>query len=441
MLLVSAPYAPLVMANWTGSLETLGQATSEIRGEKSELTLWGDALYVSDNRETQFHLLLNQQVWDSSETEFYQLYINQHLSNYQSLSFGRFQKSDFSGFYIIDGILYGHAFNENRMHIYAGKPKRLDGFLISEGDLILGLEGFIAAKHFGMFSAASNSTEEPTSDYYTVTHSHRLGLQYQKGADHVTPDLSTQESMKSLNRVAIVSHALIKNNQSSKMARYTQQDIEMNAELNYLASDNALEKLSLEGMFPLASKTQLGLWLKHYAYLESAIDFRGQFYKFLNQGDQTEYLANIYFSPKRHDKHSLEFRFVEREIGEEGRGLALNSYFHGESVSIESRLELLDFMRQDHIGLFLGAKHSTGPFSKVAINTIFRVQQSQLRATSQTYGVELRWDWRPHRTWFLYCSGEFINQEKYDSDYSLSFPDDEYRVSLSLSKNWDTARQ
>ena len=441
LLLVSALYTPFAMANWTGSLETLGQATSEIRGEESELILWGNSLYVSDNRETQFHLLFNQQVWDSSETEFYQLYINQHLSKSESLSVGRFQKTDFSGFYIIDGFLYSRAQDKNKFYAYAGKPKRLEGFLVSEGDLIMGVEGFVAEKHFGLSRANADSAKTPISNHYTVSHSHRVGMQYQKGASPTQSSLSTVSPTKSLSRVALVSRALIKDDRPPMRVRYTQDDIEINGEVNYLLSDNEIEKLSVDGMFPLTAKTQVGMGLNHYAYLEPAIDFKSQFYKFLNQGNQTEYLASMYFYPRRYERHSLDFRFVEREIGEEGKGLAFNSFLYRGGVSFESRLELLDFMRQDHVGLYVGAKHSTGPFSEVAINTVFRVQQSQLRATTQTYGVELRWDWKPHRTWLLYCSGEFINQEQYDGDYSLSFPDDEYRVSFSLSKNWDTANK
>ena len=440
LLLVNTLYTPFAMANWTGSLEALGQATSEIRGEESELSLWGDSLYVSDNRETQFHLLFNQRVLDSSETEFYQLYINQHLSKSESLSVGRFQKTDFSGLYIIDGFLYSHAQDKNKFYAYAGKPKRLEGFLVSEGDLIMGVEGFVSEKRFEMSRANADSAKTPISNQYTVSHSHRVGMQYQKGASQTKSSLSTAGPAKSLSRVAFVSRALIKNDRPPMKVRYTQDDIEINGEANFLLGDNEIEKLSIDGMFPLTAKTQVGMGLNHYAYLEPAIDFKSQFYKFLNQGNQTEYLASMYFFPRRYERHSLDFRFVEREIGEEGKGLAFNSFLYRGALSFESRLELLDFMRQDHVGLYVGAKHSTGPFSEVAINTVFRVQQSQLRATTQTYGVELRWDWKPHRTWLLYCSGEFINQEQNDGDFSLSFPDDEYRVSLSLSKNWDTAK-
>lgn len=439
LLSVSVLYTPPVTANWTGSLETLGQATSEIRGEESELSLWADGLYVSDDRETQFHLLLNQQVWDSSETEFYQLYINQHLSRFQSLSIGRFQKTDFSGFYIIDGLLYSHAQDKNRFYAYAGKPKRLEGFLVSEGDLIMGLEGFVAEKQFRTSRANAGSTRTSSSNQYVVTHSHRLGLQYQKGASQTNSGVLEVGPTETVNRVGLVSRALIKNDSSPMKLRYTQDNIEINGAVNYLLGDNDIEKLTIDGTLPLTAKTQLEMAANHYAYLEPAINFKSQFYKFLNQGNQTEYLASMYFFPRRHEKHSIEFRFIEREIGEEARGLAFNSFLYRGTLSIESRVELLEFMRQDHVGIYVGAEQSTGPFSKVSINTVFRVQQSQLRDKTQIYGVELRWDWKPHRTWLLYCSGEFINQEKYNGDYSLGFPDDDYRLSVSLSKNWDAA--
>lgn len=420
-------YSPVLQAGWTGSLETLGQSSSSIRGEEeNEFLMWGDAHYINASRDTEFNLLFTQQIKDRQETEIYQLFVSREFSSTDKINIGRFQKSDMSGFYIIDGILFNSRADKLNFNLYAGKPKRLEGFSITEGTGIAGADLFIPPHEIKVSGRQS----------FTATHQHKLSVQHQQDEISVS---QTNLQNKHLDRIGLTSQIIFQPQHiAPSNSAFYNRDVEVNGALSFHLQTAAIENLYFKTALPLSEKLLLDLSVKHNSYPNPAIDFKSQFYKLFNRGEQSEVQSSLYFSPRAHEQHAIEIRYIQREVGDEGEGLAFNSEFSWSQLRLKSRLEFFDFMDQDHAGIYLNIEHALGSFSKIALGSVFRVQQSQLRHTTQVYGVEARWDWKIERDLLFYCSAELINQDRFDDFYNLRTPNDDYRFSVSLTKYWDT---
>ena len=420
-------YSPALQAGWTGSLETLAQSSTRIRGEESEAIMWADAQYINTLNDIELNVLMTQQVNDEQESEIYQLFVSKKFSNANRVSMGRFQKSDMSGFYIIDGILFNSKADTLNFNLYAGKPQRVEGFTVKKGKGIAGADLFIPPQK-NTFSGKQT---------FTANHQHKLSIQHQQD-DYSSAQTATHTHH--LDRVGLTSHISIKP-QAFPVSDFSPKHIEIDAAINFHLQAEIIEKFYFNTALTLNEKLMLNISIKHDSYPDPAIDFKSQFYKLFNQGEQSEFQSNLYFSPRHAMQHSVEFRYIQREVGSEGRGLAFDSDFDWSQLNLKSRLEIFDFMNQKHAGIYLNVEHALSSFSKLSLGSVIRIQQSQLRHDTVIYGAEMRWDWKIERDLLFYCSAEFINQDRFKDIselYNLRAPNDDYRLSVSLTKYWDT---
>ncbi len=107
--------------------------------------LWGDARLISLKQDWQMKVSAAQRISslaNDSQGKLYQAFVEKHLRFLDShLRLGRFQRTDVSGLYTLDGAQLDYRLAGWYWQFYGGSPHRIDHVQSADGDYVFGLAG------------------------------------------------------------------------------------------------------------------------------------------------------------------------------------------------------------------------------------------------------------------------------------------------------------
>ncbi|KXJ39403.1 MAG: hypothetical protein AXA67_02415 [Methylothermaceae bacteria B42] len=107
--------------------------------------LWGDARLISLKQDWQMKISAAQRISslaNDSQGKLYQAFLEKHFTFLDShLRLGRFQRTDVSGFYTLDGAQFDYRLSGWHWQFYGGNPHRMDQVQSVDGDYVFGVAG------------------------------------------------------------------------------------------------------------------------------------------------------------------------------------------------------------------------------------------------------------------------------------------------------------
>ena len=132
--------------NVSATLETKFQVDNRFTENPRVLgEFWGDARLFSHAQDWQMQVSATQRISslaNDSQGKLYQAFLDKHFQLLDShLRLGRFQRTDVSGFYTLDGAQFDYRLSGWHWQLYGGSPHRMDHMQSVDGDYVFGVAG------------------------------------------------------------------------------------------------------------------------------------------------------------------------------------------------------------------------------------------------------------------------------------------------------------
>ena len=358
------------------------------------------------NLESELHGALSFSLFHleaKDETSLGQLYLEKHFSNNQSVfTLGRMQRSDASGFYILDGVLVKQSNDSASLTMYSGKPSRIEHFRSIEGKAIYGVD---LRSAFSLFS------------YYKIDSN--IGWQH-------------LEQSESFDRFNIQARGL----QQEASITFFPTDFSFSG--SYLPSEDLWESVHINALrdFSLQENASIRLRLNYQIYVpsEEETSFKDRFYFLYARGYQSQFKTGVQFISNDAYTCSLSGRKVVNEWGGDGYGVVSNFEYRSiRGWQWTTQFDRLILPGEYMNSLYVETQKTLSSMTRGRFSGVFQQQHKQISGDNQGKGIEIHLERRIRfkamlNAFWLALEGNYINNTRLE---------DEYRIALRLNYRFD----
>ncbi len=355
--------------------------------------LWGDVDLTSTKGGWGAHLSWVNQVSslsDNSGSRLYQAYWEKKLPNWGSnLRLGRFQRTDLSGFYILDGGQWDTQWNQWQLQAYGGQAKRFDQIFTADIDAIYG------------FSAAYSGTP----DYRwgsMVWSGYHAQLGYQQVYHHDT----SRRIQASFSNQGLLGEK-----------RFW----EMNLSGTYHFDRTRLENVWFHGFADLTRTLRLRSNFEHYRPLNPLPSFRERFVYAYASGGQSLLRIDLQHSLLPKFSYFVGGQRSTREDSFEGLGIRGGFDYRLRSGRLSASYDWLKFGQDSAHSSYLHADHALNSRLEIWANTALRHEDKRLYGINWSYGGEGGFRYQINSAWAIITSLSYIANSQRKSDYIGAF--------------------
>jgi hypothetical protein len=356
-----------------------------VRGE-----LWGDVDLLATQGKWGAHFTWANQISsleDDSGSRLYQAYWEKNLPGWGSnLRLGRFQRTDLSGFYILDGGQWNTQWNQWELQAYGGQAKRFDQLFTANIDAIYGIDA--------AYSGAPNYRLGPVT-----WRNYRAQLGYQQ----VYYD-NTSHRMQ----------AVLSSQGSLDEKRFW----EMNLSGHYQINRSRLENVWFHGFADVTRTLRFRSNFEHYRPRNPLPSFRERFVDAYATGRQSllRMEAQHVLLQKLSYFIGLQ-RAARKDIDEEGLGARGGFEYRTGSGRISANYDWLKFGQDSAHSGYLHARHALNSRFEVWANAALRHEDKRLSGINWSYGGGSGFLYQISSAWAINSSLNYIANSQRKSDY------------------------
>ncbi|MCC7091965.1 MAG: hypothetical protein IT524_08445 [Nitrosomonas sp.] len=379
----------------SGVLENKMQVDNRLtRDPRVRWELWGDVDVLSTRGKWSAHFTWANQVSsleNNSGSRLYQAYWEKNLSDWGSnLRLGRFQRTDLSGFYVLDGGQWNTQWNQWELQAYGGQAKRFDQLFTANIDAIYGVD--VA---------------------YSGTPNYHLGpvtwrnYRVQVGSQQVHHNDNSSYRMQ----------AVLSSQGSLDETRFW----EMNLSGNYNISRSQFENAWFHGFADLTRTVRLRSNFEHYQPRNPLPSFRERFVYAYATGGQSLWRMEAQHALRQNLNYFIGWQRSTREDNHDGLGARSGFEYRTGSGRISATYDWLKFGQDSAHSGYLHASHALNSRLEVWINGALRHEDKRLYGINWSYGGESGFRHHISSAWAINGSFSYIANSERKSDYIGAF--------------------
>ena len=390
----------------SGNLEMLTERDDRLFQNKSRNEQHLNLAYQDPELELRGALSLSlSQREDQNENSLSQLYLEKHLNKRRSLlKLGRMQRSDASGFYILDGLMLKQSNNTTGLTLYAGKPSRIDYFRSIEGKAIYGVDLRATLSRFDHYKVDSN-----------------IGWQ-------------RLEPSNSLGRINIHSRGVYSQSANSVTSRHETPPLFSPSAFafsgSYLLEENHWESIQLSAYRDIALQEETSMRFRaHYEIFtpnEEVITFKDRFYSLYARGYQSQFKAGFQVHSQHTPTYAISGYKVVNKWGDNGYGMSANFEYRGtKGWQCKTQVDRLMLPSEYMNSLYLETRKTLTSMLRGNLSVVLQQQHKRLTGDNQSKGLEARLERRvkfktlPNALWFA-AEGYYIQNTRLNNETRLS---------------------
>lgn len=320
-----------------------------------------DVTYVDEQQGLSSGLSMALRQGEENEGDLYQLYLEKNLGQYSSFTFGRMQRADSLGFYILDGISLITGNDSLMCFFYGGIPRRIDDYTSVEADELYGID--VQFQDLGLHHLL------PSTSFIVVQG--RIGWQ------HLVDDAYQNRLNWGLSSTGEISNGV-----------FTGFGLIFNG--TYIIDDRYSEDILISAHGDFKTKSRIQIDYERYSPDEPYLTFRERFYSVYTRGRQTALTGSVLFSSGENIEWTLRARTVDRESGANGYGGTAGVAMHKYSgTDYASQLDYLDLDQESALSLYMEVDSSLSYKTRARLGAALQHQEKLLSASNDAAGLEL----------------------------------------------------
>jgi len=375
----------------SGVLENKMQVDNRLTHDPRVLwELWGDVDVSSPRGKWGAHFTWANQISsleDNSGSRLYQAYWEKKLPNWGSnLRLGRFQRTDLSGFYVLDGGQWNTQWNQWELQVYGGQARRFDQLFTANIDAIYGAD--VA------YSGTPNYRLGPVT-----WRNYRAQLGFQQVYHD---DMSSYRA-----QIAF----------SSQGSLDEKRFWEMNLSGNYYIDRSRFENAWFHGFADLTRTLRLRSNFEHYQPRNPLPSFRERFVYAYATGGQSLWRMEAEHALQPKLSYSIGLQRSNRQDSHDGLGVRSGFEYRTGSGRISATYDWLKFGQDSAHSGYLHADHALNSRSEVWINGAIRHEDKSLYGVNWSYGGESGFRYQINSAWMINSSISYIANSQFKPDY------------------------
>ena len=378
----------------SGVLENKVQVDNRLTRDPRVLgELWGDVDVLGTQGKWGAHFTWANQISsleDNSGSRIYQAYWEKNLTDWGSnLRLGRFQRSDLSGFYVLDGGQWNTQWNQWEIQAYGGQAKRFDQLFTANIDATYGIN--VA------YSGAPNYHLGPLT-----LRNYRAQLGYQQ-VYHDNTSYRTQAVL------------------SSQGVLDEKRFWEMNLSGTYHIERSRLENVWFHGFADITRKLRLRSNFEHYRPRNPLPSFRERFVYSYATGRQSLWRVEAQHKLQEKLSYFIGWQRATRKDNHEGLGVRGGFEYRTGSGRISTNYDWLKFGQDSAHSGYFHTSHALNSRFEVWINTALRREEKRLSGINWSYGGGSGFRYQISSAWAINSSLTYIANSQRKPDYIGAF--------------------
>lgn len=375
----------------SGTLENKMQADNRLTRDPRVLwELWGDVDVKAPQGKWGAHFTWANQISsleNNSGHRLYQAYVEKNLPDWGSnLRLGRFQRTDLSGFYVLDGGQWNTQWKQWELQAYGGRAKRFDQLFTANIDAIYGVDVAYSG----------------TPDYRlgpVTWRSYRAQLGYQQ----VYHDAISSQ------RLQAVLH--------SQGFLDEKRMWEINLSGNYYLDRSRFENAWFHGFADLTRTVRIRSNFEHYQPRNPLPSFRECFVYSYATGGQSLWRMEVQHTLKESLNYFIGVQRTTRKDSFDGVGVRGGFEYRTESGRISANYDWLKFGEDSAHSGYLHAGHALNSRFEIWMNGALRHEDKRLYGINWSYGGESGFRYHIGSAWVINSSISYIANSQFKPDY------------------------